>query len=168
MAKQTSIILTNKEEEFLKNHGKTIIGGIRKLITNHNTKTNQAKQNPTDTFYNTIILPNDTRQQETYQTFIESWIQKNYQLGSIDYYIPSLCGGTGFDDQTIRKHFRKLAGQGYIQSQGLLFCPSLRVQKNITKTDFKKILTEFSDLIKTRGDYVNMTDLLNLEGSKDE
>ena len=161
MTKTVSVRLEDKDVEYLeKLGGKT--KGIKLLIEYHKKGINEEKQelDPAERFYQYIILPTDQRLRETYQSFLELFIEMGRRKASLDYYAPYITGRTGFDEKTIRKHFRKLASLKFVKHEGLLFRPALRLKEGFAIEDFEKPYRDFVDFLQERGAYKDIgTDL---------
>ena len=154
MAKMISVRLDEEEIEYLeKLGGKT--RGIKLLIEYHKKGVSEEKQelDPAERFYQCIILPADQRLRETYQCFLELFIEMGGRKASLDYFASRICGRTGFDEKTVRKHFRKLSSLKFVKHDGLLFRPTLRLREGFTTEDFEKPYRDFVDFLQARGVY---------------
>jgi len=154
MTKMVSARLDEEEIEYLeKLGGKT--KGIKLLIEYHKNSINEEKRelDPAERFYQYIILPADQRLRETYQSFLELFIETGGRKASLDYYAPHITGRTGFDEKTVRKHFRKLASLKFVKHDGLLFRPTLRLREGFAAEDFEKPYKDFVDFLQARGIY---------------
>ena len=154
MTKVVSARLDGEEIEYLeKLGGKT--RGIKLLIEYHQKSISREEQelDPAERFYHQIIIPTDQRLRETYQSFTEMFLSTGGRRMSLDYCVPHIAARTGFDEGTVRKHFRKLSSLKFIKSEGLLFRPTLRLKEGVTVENFKKIYEDFVDFLESRGEY---------------
>jgi len=169
MTKTISVRLDDKDVEYLERlGGKT--KGVKLLIDYHKKGINEKKRelDPAERFYQYIILPTDQRLRETYQNFLEFFIEMGGRKASLDYYAPYITGRTGFDEKTVRKHFRKLASLKFVKHDGLLFRPALRLKEGFTIEDFEKPYRDFVDFLQERGVYKDIgTDLWENERESD-
>lgn len=169
MTKTISVRLDDKDVEYLERlGGKT--KGVKLLIEYHKKGINEEKRelDPAERFYQYIILPTDQRLRETYQSFLELFIEMGGRKASLDYYVPYITGRTGFDEKTVRKHFRKLASLKFVKHDGLLFRPALRLKEGFAIEDFKKPYRDFVDFLQERGAYKDIgTDLWENERESD-
>ena len=155
--KQTTIRLDEEEISFLRMYGKgKVTQAIRDLITEKKEAIelgSHHQETPEGRFYDCLLLPTDARLRDTYCAFLELFIESGECLASLDFLAPALTGCTGFDEGTIRKHFRKLASLKFIKSEGLLFRPTIRVKHEVPVDILRKLYFEFADFLKARGDY---------------
>jgi len=154
MTKLVSVRLDEDDIAYLeKLGGKT--QGIKLLIDYHRNSANQEQPelDPAERFYQYIILPADQRLRETYQCFLELFIEMGGRKASLDYFAPHICGRTGFDEKTVRKHFRKLSSLRFVKHDGLLFRPTLRLKEGLATEDFKQPYADFVDFLQARGIY---------------
>jgi len=138
--------------------------GLRRLIEFYrqasSARVPEHDLSPDDRFYRSIILPSDFRLRETYQAFLEVFIESGLRKGSLDFYVPIICGRTGFDADTVRKHFRKLATLRFVHSSGWIFRPTLRLKDGVDFEHFRKIYQDFVDFLQANGAYRDVsTDL---------
>ncbi|MCD6213971.1 MAG: hypothetical protein J7J46_03225 [Candidatus Desulfofervidus sp.] len=168
MAKMVSVRLDEEEIAYLeKLGGKT--KGIKLLIEYHKKGINEEKRelDPAERFYQCIILPTDQRLRETYQCFLELFIEMGGRKASLDYYAPHITGRTGFDEKTVRKHFRKLSSLKFVRHDGLLFRPTLRLKEGFAIEDFEKPYRDFVDFLQAKGVYRDIgMDLWERNGGK--
>jgi len=155
--KQTTVRLNEEEITFLRVYGKgRVTEAIRELIAEKKGAIEQGEESqktPEGRFYDCLLLPADSRLRDTYCAFLELFIESGERLASLDYLAPALIGRTGFDEGTIRKHFRKLASLKFVKSEGLLFRPTLRLKQEVPVDVLRKLYFEFADFLKARGDY---------------
>jgi len=154
MTKIISVRLDEKELNYLQKLGGTT-KGIKLLIEYHKNCTNEKEQklDPVEQFYQCIILPSDQRLRETYQCFIELFIEIGGQKATLDYYAPHISGRTGFDEKTVRRHFRKLSSLKFVKHDGLLFRPTLRLKEGITIENFENSYKNFVNFLRAREVY---------------
>ena len=129
--------------------------GIEKLIKDQINRTEKGSNEKgiEERFFGMVILPADGNLSETYQTFLNSYIENEGRMGVIDYYAPKISSLTGIDEKTIRKHFRKLAGSKYIKSKELLFRPTLRLKPNVDRENFRATFIEYSNFLGGKDEY---------------
>ena len=160
---RTTIILTSRERDYLTRFGGNT-KGIKKLIQEklEDTNTKQEKDTIT-TFYNTILLPSDPHLRDSYTALIEYWTRTNMKLLSPRHAILKIANATGYNLDTVYKHVKRLESQGYItddlENGDIWIVPSIRVHRN-RQDEFRDIFIQFSDFLKSGGDYVDMTNTL--------
>jgi len=157
MKKVTGIRLEEEELAFLKQLGSgNVSQAVRSLIAEKKKLLDgepDRAMTPEEMFFDSLLLPADSRLRETYCSYVEMCIESGVLHASLDYLAPALTGRTGFDESTIRKHFRKLTTLKFIKSEGLLFRPTLRLKQELSIPALKKLIREFADFLHTRGNY---------------
>lgn len=163
MAKQVNVRLDNSQIKTLE-----LLGGNKKGISYlidkyESTITPEGAINPEEAFFKSIYLPVDKNMRSTYIAYLNTYIKKGVRSEGIGYSMNTIIGNTGFDDKTIRKHFRKLVSVGFIKSvDGSMFRPTLRILDNIPPSLFSQVLEDYTAFIRGKEDY---TDFL---GDEDE
>lgn len=133
--------------------------GVVALIDEHLQKMETRDPNPEQKFFDCLYLPSEKNLKATYTAFLNAYISKGNLAGTIGAYINKLMGETGYDEATTRKHFRKLAGSGFIKPMlNMLFRPTLRLRDTTTKDEFKKILETYSLFIQGSAEFTDFWD----------
>ena len=157
MKKVTGIRLEDEELAFLKQLGsgnvsqavRSLIAEKKKLLDGESDRV----KTPEEMFFDSLLLPADPRLRETYCSYLELCVESGVLHASLDYLAPALMGRTGYDEGTIRKHFRKLASLKFVKSEGLLFRPTLRLKQERSISSLRRLIQEFADFLHTRGNY---------------
>lgn len=152
--KQTTLRISEKDKAFLDGLG-GVSKGIRLLIEEKRKKMEgeELQKTPEEKFFESILLPEDTRGRDTYKAFLALFIKNNARKGSLDFYVPKLAGMVGYDEKTVRKHFRKLEAAGYVKSYGMLFAPTIRVSEDMDVEVVKNTFKEYLMFLKSKGVY---------------
>lgn len=154
--KQISLRLGKNEIDLLQSLGGTT-RGIKELINAHREKEEERKcrvKTIEEKFWDSIIVPVEPKMRQTYEAIVERFLKGKGRFGTVEYYQPAVMGRTGFDGETVIKHFRKLEGAGYIRFRDLSFRPTLRLQ-GIKMEEFAEILTEFDNFLQRKEQYVD-------------
>lgn len=131
--------------------------GIETLIEHYiENKLDTDDNNPEEVFFRSIYLPIEKNMKATYVVFLNRCIKKCIRSEAIGYAIPTIIGTTGFDDQTVRKHFKKLVSVGFIKSvKGSMFRPTIRVLDGTSLEHFSQILEEYAAFIRGEKEYTD-------------
>lgn len=156
--------VSEEEKKFLERYGGGPAKAIRRLIEEKmkelqvESLEKEIEKAADERFYELILLPGDLFLRDTYQAFLERFILSGGRMGSLEYHMSSLCGLTGFDDKTIRKHFKKLSSLGFVKSDGVLFRPTLRLKEGVDRESFKAVYADFVDFLQLKGKYEDVSE----------
>ena len=154
MTKQVNVRLDATQIKVLESLGGSKKGISYLLDKYESTITPDGAINPEEAFFKSIYLPMDKNMRSTYIAYLNANIKKGVRAEGIGYSISTIMGNTGFDDQTIRRHFRKLVSVGFIKSvDGSMFRPTLRVLENIPNSAFSQVLEDYTAFIRGTEDY---------------
>ena len=128
--------------------------GVTALIDMHLKKVAVKEPDPEKEFFDCLYLPSEKNLRATYTGFLTAYITNGNLPGTLGVYIGKLMGETGYDEPTIRKHFRKLTGSGFIKLlQNMMFRPTLRLRETVIEDQFKGILETYSLFIQGEANF---------------
>lgn len=154
-----TVKLDKSHIDVLKNELGGSTRGIEGLIENYLKNKTDGEPDPEREFFECLYLPSEKNLRATYMGFLNSYVGKGNLPGTLGAYIDTIIGETGYDEPTIRKHFRKLTGSGFIKLlQNMMFRPTLRIRETVTRDRFKIILETYSLFIQGEA---NFTDYWN-------
>lgn len=109
---------------------------------------------PEDRLLNSIHIPSDKNMKATYTAFLNSYIRRGLGPAGVGYFIDRIMGDTGFDDKTVRKHFKKLVSIGFIKPfNNMTFRPTLRLRAGVSSDQFTKTLEDYTAFINTTEEF---------------
>ena len=157
--KMTSVKLSEEERVFLEEvgHGR-IAAGIRNLIQEKKERIEgkEIKKEIDERFWECVVLPEDAHSRETFCAFVNVFIGAGEIWGALDFYMSRICSMTGYDENTVRKHFRRLGGYGYLKWNNVVMRPTLRLHNEVDKEKFKELYEEYVEFILRKGKFVDI------------
>lgn len=130
--------------------------GVETLIENYLRNKTSDEPDPEKEFFDCLYLPSEKNLRATYVAFLNAYIAKGNIAGTLGAYINKLMGETGYDEATTRKHFRKLAGSGFVKLlDAMMFRPTLRLRETTTRDRFKITLETYSLFIQGAANFVD-------------
>ena len=112
------------------------------------------EEDPEELLLKAIYIPSDKNMKATYTAFLNSYIRRGLGPAGIGYFVDRIMGDTGFDDKTVRKHFKKLVSIGFIKRfPNMVFRPTLRLRGDVSAEQFTKTLEDYTAFINTTEGY---------------
>ena len=149
-----TVKLSSAHIDMLENElgGKT--QGIETLLDRYLKNKNAGEPDLEKAFLDCLLLPPDKNLRRTYAAFLAAYLKKGKRAGTVDGYIRTITGDTGFDDSTTRKHFRKLVGSGFINPMlNMMFRPTTRLQPDVSTEHFGDIEVRYASFLRCENNF---------------